>query len=134
MAFQGYLIKFGDTIMPNKYIQYDSYTSTPRQVMDLEAWRDGDGTLHRNTLQVAKAKVEWETPHINDVALSELLGIIDAAITNTAERQVEVTFWDDQAMNYRTMTAYMPDVQYKARTVQGNTLWYNPIRFALIEY
>ena len=45
MAFQGWLIKFGDTVLPNKYLT--GYKDTPNQRLELAAYRDTEALLHR---------------------------------------------------------------------------------------
>ena len=45
MAFKGWLIKFGNTVLPNKYLE--KYKSTPNQRLELDASRDATALLHR---------------------------------------------------------------------------------------
>ena len=47
MAFKGWLIKFGNTVLPNKYLE--KYKSTPNQRLELDASRDATALLHRQT-------------------------------------------------------------------------------------
>lgn len=41
--YNGYLLKFGNNIMPNKYIT--AFSSTPNQRLETSAERDQNGTL-----------------------------------------------------------------------------------------
>ena len=46
--YNGYLLKFGNNIMPNKYIT--AFSSTPNQRLETSAERDQIGTLQRATV------------------------------------------------------------------------------------
>lgn len=134
MAFNGHLIKFGGTVLPNKFIRPESFVATPNQRMEIDAWRDGNGMLHRETYPATKTKIEWETPALNLAAKQQLQAIINAAVSVAIERKVSVTYWNDEVNDYKTMTAYLPDIQFTVRTITATDIWYNPIRFALVEY
>ena len=45
--FDGYLVKFGNVVLPHSYIQYDTYKVVPFQRTELSAYRDNNNDLHR---------------------------------------------------------------------------------------
>ena len=47
--FYGYLVKFGNVVLPHSYIQYDTYKVVPFQRTELAAYRDNNNELHRTT-------------------------------------------------------------------------------------
>ena len=57
--YNGYLLKFGNNIMPNKYIT--AFSSTPNQRLETSAERDQNGTLQRATLSNYKTKISFST-------------------------------------------------------------------------
>lgn len=48
-GFEGWLIKFGNVILPNSYLLADGWESTPNQRLELDAYRDANMLLHRET-------------------------------------------------------------------------------------
>lgn len=52
--FEGWLIKFGGVILPNKFILADGWNSTPNQRIDIKAYRDANVLLHRETSKITK--------------------------------------------------------------------------------
>lgn len=136
MAYNGYHLKFGNTVLPYKYIRLATYKSTPNQRLDLDSYRDSDGVLHREVLSHTASKVEWETPYLSNFDVAEMNGIFAAAMLNTSERKATVTYYDEENDTYKTGTFYMPDVQYSVYHADPDKkeLIYAPIRFAIIEY
>lgn len=136
MAYSGYHLKFGNTILPYKYMKLATYKSSPNQRLDLEAYRDSDGMLHREALSHTASKVEWETPYLTNIDVAEMNAIFNAAMSNKTERKVTVTYYDEENDTYKTGTFYMPDVQYTVYHADPDNkqLIYNPIRLAIIEY
>ena len=56
-----YLLKFGNTELPNKYITSDGYVDTPNQRTELEAYRDANILLHRVTSPNFKTTIMFTT-------------------------------------------------------------------------
>lgn len=133
--YQGYLVKIGNIKLDYKYIQYDSYTVTPNQRQDLDSFRDNNGYLHRTVLPHTATKIDFETPPMPESAKMALFGMLNSHYTNALERKLEIEYYSPDTSAYKTATVYMPDVDFKLRTVddQGQ-LWYDSIRIAFIEY
>ena len=55
--FQGWLIKFGDVILPNAFLLADGWESTPNQRLEIDAYRDANALLHRETAKDFKTKL-----------------------------------------------------------------------------
>jgi hypothetical protein len=60
-SFEGWLLKYGSKIVPNKYLAYDDYTATPNQRTEVEAYRDLNNLLHRDTSPNFKTKIDFNT-------------------------------------------------------------------------
>lgn len=133
MAYQGYLIKVGNTIFPMKYIRAETYKCTPNQRIDQGSDSDATGALHRNVLPHTRSKIEFETPQMlrgaDVLAISTLLGLV-----GNARRDVTITYWDHESQDYKTGKCYVPDISYQLMRNTGSDLVYMPIRYAFIEY
>lgn len=130
--YRGYLLKFGDIIMPNKY--FFEYSSTPDQRLDSDAERDNNGYLQRSTLPDGKSDITFST-HI--MSLDEKIyfqSMIKSSIINDAQRKCKVTYWNDETNNYETGYFYIPDVEYSIMDAGTKDILYNPISVELIEY
>lgn len=134
MAFQGWLIKFGETVLPNKYLE--KYKETPNQRLELVAYRDTDALLHRETSPNYKTKIVLP---IRELYLGEkivLKAIVDSGVVLEAERKVSVTYWNSEEMDYKTGIFYMPDIEYEVKYVSEAKLnmLYAAFQIELIEY
>ena len=132
MAYQGYLIKVGNTVFPMKYIRAETYKCTPNQRIDQDSDSDATGMLHRNVLPHTRSKIEFETPQMlrgaDVLAISTLLGL------SGSRRDVTITYWDHESQSYKTGKCYVPDISYQLMRNTGDDLVYMPIRYAFIEY
>lgn len=135
-SFEGWLLKFGSKIVPNKYLAYDDYTATPNQRTEVEAYRDLNNLLHRDTSPNFKTKIDFNTRPLYLAEKMELQSVFASGLVNRAQRKCKVTYWDDEQNTYKTGVFYMPDVDYKIINVDEETknILYNKMRFALIEY
>lgn len=136
MAFEGWLIKFGNTALPNNYLE--KYKETPNQRLELDAYRDVAALLHRETSPNYKSKI---VVPIRKLYLGEkivLKAIVDAAIVSGGERErkVSVTYWNSEELGYKNGIFYMPDIEYTITHVDVRKLnmVYEPFEIQLIEY
>lgn len=137
MAFNGYLLKIGGnngTLFPMKYIKLDGYTITPNQRMESDAKRTVDGVLHRTTVAHTATKIEFNTPPMTNSDVDAMMTLLKGAWTNTKERKLDLQYYDMETNAYKTGTFYMPDIQFSINRIEGNTIQYNEVRVAFIEY
>ena len=139
MAYSGYLIKVGGsngTELPFKYIKASGYSITPNQRMESEAKRDVTGVLHRTTVAHTATKIEFNTPVITNRDVAELNTLIQTHFTDSQERKIVINYYDQETDSYKNATCYMPDVSYTISHIETatNTIYYEPVRFAFIEY
>lgn len=135
MAYNGYLIKVGNYIIPtDKYIKADSYSAL-YSTSDLDSYRDANGVLHRQALEHKLLKIEFETPAmLNNAEMGTLLANIRSNYTNVVEKRCNVTAYVPELDNYVTADCYIPDINFKIYGNYGGVIHYNPVRFAFIEY
>lgn len=135
--FQGYLLKFGDVELPNKYLKYDSYSATPNQRTEIDAYRD-DYTqeLYRITSEGLKTKIEAETVPMYLEDKIEFMNVLRSGLDNKLQRKYNVTYWNDEDNSYKTGYFYIPDTQFSIHRVdtQKNSILYNSFKLTLIEY
>ena len=65
MAFEGWLIKFGNVQLPNSYLLADGWESTPNQRIEIKAWRDANVLLHRDTSSNFKTSLKLNIREMN---------------------------------------------------------------------
>ena len=137
MNFNGYLIKSvkSGKEFPHELIVMDSYKSTPLQRTEIKAYRDSNNLLRRVTSPNCKTKIEFSTYELSLAQLKKINDFLRGAYSNSLQRKLEINYWDDELLDYRNMTAYIPDITYpvKCITKEGN-IKYSPITFTFIEY
>lgn len=137
--FLGYLLKFGDTKLPNKYISYQSFKVSPDQRLEIEAYRDANSLLHRVTSTNFKSKIEFNTlGNLNLKDKEDIFAIISKGLVNDTQKKYYIEYWNDDRNSYRTGYFYTPNIEYTIRTITedgtNSNIIYEPIRIAFIEY
>lgn len=130
--YQGYLLKFGNTILPNQY--FTDYSSVPSRISDEDAGTDQTGRLWRSPLPHKRSTAKFTVKKMVLDKKIAFQSIVQGAITNAAERKMTVTYWNDDVNDYRTTECYVPDIEYSVRDADATTIYYNPISVELIEY
>lgn len=139
MAYMGYLIKLGGSngsVLPLKYMALGSYKITPNQRMEAKATRSVTGVLHRTTVSHTATKIEFNTPLITNTDLNQLNSMFRSHFQNTLERKIAINYYDPETDSYKNATCYMPDADYPISRIDSttNTIYYDSVRFAFIEY
>lgn len=140
MAFNGKLIelKTGANYVefPLKYIKAESYKVTPNQRMESLANRATTGLLHRVTVSHTSSKIDLNTPPITNKEVNAIHTLLTNAYTDSLQRKLNIRYYDPSSDSYKTATVYVPDIDYEIYRVDKatNTIHYNPVRIAFIEY
>ena len=136
--FKGYLIKFGTQILPNEFMLTEGWSAIPNQRTELDAYRDANNLLHRETSTNFKSKI---TLTIDGLELKDKIRfqqIINSGMVNTTERKVDVTYWNDETNEYvQSPTGfYIPDITWKIERIDEETsnIFYKSFNITLIEY
>lgn len=135
--FKGYLIRFPKNGLqfPHNLISKESYQATPLQRTEVKAYRDSNNLLRRVTSPNNKTKITFNT--IDGLSLAEMQtirNVLNGAMSNSQQRKLDVEYWDDELLAYRTMTAYMPDITYTPKLISANNIKYAAVTFTFIEY
>lgn len=151
--YAGYLIKIHkknnsqtDYVIPESFIAYNSLDEE-LSTLDLDAYRDANGALHRKAIDVQLPKIEFTTPYINSKVLQDVLSEIRARYVNETEKKFRASVWCEEINDYVTQYFYLTsDVHftiYKKITQMENVngvmqqrtrFLYNPVRMAFIGY
>ncbi len=137
--FDGWLIKFGNVVLPNSFILADGWESTPNQRVELDAFRDANVLLHRETSENFKTSLALNIRSMDlaeMTAFKNVIGLATLEITSKRERRLAVSYWNDEELAYKNAIMYMPDVTYSIHTVNegAKDIEYNPFSIELIEY
>lgn len=139
--FQGYLFKATRTgqEFPLKYINYESWNSTPKQREELKAYRD-DNTrnLTRVTAEGMKSVFSFETRaklHLADkIAIQTFFTSAEEDAEAHHQRKVQLTYWNDETNQYETAYFYRPDVTFPIVKVLDDDIIYGALKFEFVEY
>lgn len=137
--FQGWLIKFGDVQLPNSFLLADGWEDTPNQRIEVDAYRDANVLLHRETAENFKTKLKLNIREMSleeRIAFDNVIGLASLPITDKKQRRVCVTYWNDETLTYETGIFYMPDTTYVIHKVDEDNkdIEYNDFSITLIEY
>ena len=137
MAYAGYLLKVGNfEITGQRYINYSSYDVT-LNVQDLDAYRDGNGLMHRNALSHVPAKINFQTlPGLTNDDVEDFLGSIADNYTNALERKAIVTAFIPEINQYVTQEMYMagPTIKIRKIDTKTNKVYYESFKVTFIGY
>ena len=133
MAYQGWLIKFGNyTIPTNKFIRADSYKPYVN-MQDVDPYIDAEGYEHRNPVDLKAAKIEFETPEmLTNTEFEEFMRNIRANYTNPKGREGILTAYIPEYDDYVTQKCYIADFQPQVYGNYDGVIHYRAIRFAFI--
>ena len=137
--FGGWLIKFGDVVLPNSFLLADGWESTPNQRVEIDAYRDANILLHRETSPNFKTKL---TLNIREMNLEErrawnnIIGLAELPQTEKNQRRVRCIYWNDETLEYSSGIFYMSDTIYSIHTLseQESDIDYNDFKVTLVEY
>ena len=139
-VFNGKLLEFsiggGYTEFPIKYIKSESYKVTPDQRLETEAGRAVTGYLHRTTAEHMPAKIDMTTIPLTNDDVKTINVLLANAFTDSAQRKLDLRYYEPSSDSYKTGTFYMPDIDYDIQRVDlvNNVIYYKPTRLAFIEY
>lgn len=102
MAFNGYYIKINGNNFSNPLpAKYDIY---PKIIQDMDSERTADGSLHRNVLPHAPAKIELEFPPMRFENFRAYYKAMDAD-------RLSVEYYDIATDSYKTADMYHNDIK-----------------------
>ena len=132
MAYDGYLLKIGNYIIPHDVIKADSY-SAYINMQDVDPWTDADGYVHRNAVELKALKVEFETvPLMTNSTFSDFMGNIKRNFISDIDKSVEIEAYIPETDSYAIQRGYMVDITPKIYGIFNGVIKYESIRFAFV--
>lgn len=121
------------------WVQAESITSTPEQIMDVDSYRNANGYLKRTVLDHAPAKWEANTTILYEEDVDQLLNLLQDGFSvnddtcSKNKRQLRIRYYNEWEHGYSHGHFYVPDIAFSYKTVLNDKLVYQPIRFAFVE-
>lgn len=136
MAFLGYLLKTGNTIFPHKYIDTESWDTTPNRREEIKAYRD-DNTRDLTRVTAAGRKTDITFTTRDGLHLAEKQEIqkffTDHEI-DADERKIQLTYWNDESNEYKTGYFYRANMQFSIKQIKDDDIIYKATKIELVEY
>ena len=101
--FEGWLIKFGDVKLPNSFLLADGWESEPNKRIEIDAYRDANVYLHRETADDFKTKIQLNIREMNlqeRRAFNNVISLSTLGYTDRKQRKVNLTYWNDETLEY----------------------------------
>lgn len=136
MAFSGYLLKLGEYKFPMKYIAENTYNAIPHQRLDLDAYRDNAGGLHREVAENRPSMMEFSTiSGLTNREIKEIFDQIHAVYVNEAERKLPVIYYIPETDSYSEQEMmYIPNLKFPIDYTEEDSVVYDAIDFTFIGY
>lgn len=133
MAYNGYLLKIGDYIVPeDKFIKADSYL--PYVVMqDIDDWTDANGKLHRNVVELKALAIDFETPAmLTNVTFEEFMSNIRENYIDSDKREVNIEAYIPEYNRYVKQRCYLADIKAPIYGTYDGKITYDSIPFSFV--
>lgn len=134
MAFNGTLLKLGNTVFPLKYVYKESYEITPNRVQDISPNRNANGLLMRNPVEHTATTIQLTVKPLWNKDLSEMMAIIRNNYVNEKEKKLLIEYYSPDIDDYKTGFFYVPDIKYPINLITENKIFYNSFTLEFIEY
>jgi hypothetical protein len=112
----------------------DTYKSTPLQRSKLKEYRDNNNEKHVVVSPNYKTKIEFSTYDLTLSQWQELRAAINAAMENDQIKKIQLEYWDDSLLDYRTAWFEMSDITFPIKTIKTNDIKYSSIQFYFEEF
>lgn len=136
MAFNGYLVQFGNYKLPMKHILWAGYKGTYNG-QDLDTTRNGAGDLIRNALDnaIPKAEVTF-LPGLSNSVVDDIMTNIRSNYSNSVERCAITSIYIPELNDYVKQKCYMPDPDFTIRKIDlsRNIIKYEGFTLKFIGY
>ena len=121
------------------WVQGDSITSTPDQMLDIDSYTNGNGILKRKVFDHTRSKWEANTSILYESQVDALICLMQEGFKvkdgkcDTKKRHLRIRYFNEWEHGYSTGTFYVPDITFSYKLELNGELVYQPIRFSFIE-
>ena len=136
MAFNGYLLKIGQTVFPLSFVFKESYDITPNRRQDIDPFRDANGKMNRNVVPHMVTTISIKTKPMWNNEMAQLMSLIKNNYLSEKEKKVSLTYYCPDLDDYQVGEFYIPDVDFNINLVdtERNRILYNSTTIEFIEY
>lgn len=135
MAYDGYIMKFGNDEFDMGWIFRDTFAITPNRRQDLDSYRNANGKLVRNVLDHTATTITFQSKPMTRHNFALMMEFIRDHFSNAQERKLSITYYSPDINAYKTGNFYMPD--FEVTTImqkKSGELLYNTCTLEFIEY
>lgn len=135
MAYDGYIMKFGNDEFDMGWIFRDTFAITPNRRQDLDSYRNANGKLVRNVLDHTATTITFQSKPMTRHNFALMMEFIRDHFSNAQERKLSITYYSPDINTYKTGNFYMPD--FEVTTImqkKSGELLYNTCTLEFIEY
>lgn len=135
MEFSGFLLKNNRGGILDRYIQFNTYSSTPNKRETLIEYRDDNTRNLTRVMSVGKkSDLVFTTTPVDLQGKNEIQKFFKESMVDELERKIQLTYWNDEDNEYRTSFFYLPDILFVIKKINSNNIFYQPFTVSLIEY
>lgn len=128
-----YLIKIGNTELPEKYCIPSTYkVSSGRKT--LFSALDATGALHETVYIHARHSISFSSSLMTDTDISTITALLDANWIDAGARKIQVQYYDIQSGTYATGIFKLAEFKLSALVMSDDFKASKPLEFELMEY
>ena len=126
-------------VLDLSWVQTDSISSTPDQVLDKDIFTNAKGYLRRTVLEHTRSKWEANTTVLTEHQINKFINLLNKGFKgdgecSASERKLKLRYYNEWKQSYVSGYYYVPDITFQYKTILNGKLMYQPIRFAFVEY
>lgn len=81
-----------------------------------------------------KTSISFKTTELQLNELESVQRFFTTAETDKLQRKIELEYWNDEDLSYKTGFFYRPNIKYTKKEISHNDIIYNPLTIELVEY
>jgi hypothetical protein len=125
--FDGHMLKINGTVIPNKYIDMQTYKCTPHKRRVIDSWYDGAGVKHEVYASHTATEIDFSTNGVFLAGRQAFLAYFPAKTGLTVE------YYNDETGSYETGTFRVNDFTFERYKIKGANIIYKALGITLNE-
>lgn len=125
--FEGHMLEINGTVLPDRYIDMQTYKCTPHKRRVIDSWYDGDSVKHEVYAAHTNTEIEFAT---NGVFMADRQAFLAYFPSKT---NLSIRYFNDQTENYETGTFRSNDFTFERYKKRGNDIMYKALNVVLNE-
>lgn len=131
--------KYTYDVLDLNWVQTDTISSTPDQMLDVDSYTNGNGFLKRKVFDHTRSKWEANTSILYESQVDKLIYLLQKGFAvkdgkcNAPKRELRIRYYNEWQHGYVSGVFYVPDITFSYKMELNDKLVYQPIRFAFVE-